>query len=70
MFGLDRKRFAPGGDAGDAAADADPRVLVEQERAVRERRIVQQFPRQGQNRRVLGGDRQQPRVVFGVLEAR
>ena len=53
---------------GDAAADADAGLFVKQERAVGSRRVVQQFPRQREDGRVLGGDGEEAGVAFGILE--
>ncbi len=46
---LDGKRRASAGSARDPAADANVRLFAKQERA---RRIVQQLPRQGEDRRI------------------
>ena len=67
VLGLGLERGAASRGARDAAADADARGFVEEERAAR-RGVVEQFPGQREDGGVLGGDGEQAGFVFAVLE--
>ena len=67
LLGLDLERLTPAGHAGQAAADADSRVLVEQE-CPASPRVTEQFPGEPKNCRRLGTDGEQASLIVGILE--